>query len=137
MSTQRKTVLVIEDNVDVREALLIALSVEGYDAIGTATRDEALEALNNLRPALILMDHHMPGLSADQFVEYIRNKYERVPVVLMTAGQGALSTAIQLGLKYALEKPFEYRTLLRTVQQLTRRATQIMRSRSQRALAAQ
>jgi DNA-binding response OmpR family regulator len=135
MSTLRKTVLIIEDNLDVRDALAVALTVEGYDAICAESRDEALQALEASRPALILMDHQMPGLGADEFIKQVRARYERIPVVLMTAGHSAPSKAMQLGLKHALQKPFDYRTLLRTVNQLTRRATQIIRSQSQRELA--
>jgi DNA-binding response OmpR family regulator len=137
LSTLRKTVLIIEDNLDVRDALAVALTIEGYNVVAAENRDEALDALDEIQPALILMDHQMPGLSAADFMLLIRERHERVPVVLMTAGHSAPNKAMQLGLKHALQKPFDHRTLLRTVGQLTRRATQIIRANSQRELAVQ
>jgi CheY-like chemotaxis protein len=68
LHTQPKTVLIVEDNRDIRESLAMLLEVVGYR---TETASEGREALNYLRshplPSLILLDLRMPGMGGLQF----------------------------------------------------------------------
>jgi CheY-like chemotaxis protein len=82
------TVLVVDDDDDVREALSSILNDEGYPTTGARDGQEALDTLRSQSlPSLILLDWNMPGMNGPQFmVEVAKDPaLARVPVVLVTA----------------------------------------------------
>lgn len=110
-----KTILVVDDEPDICEALGMALQLEGYVVKAAPDRDEALRVIANENPAMILLDYRMPGLDAKEFVAQLQARKITAPVVLMTAGKDPSATARQLGLQHFLAKPFELDELLRMV----------------------
>ena len=63
MNEPRKRVLVVDDELGVRESVRILLS-EGYEVTTVASGDVALEAIQRERPHLVLLDFYMPGKPA-------------------------------------------------------------------------
>src|SRR4051812_34321145 len=112
-----KTILVVDDEPDICEALQLALGMEGYNVKAALDRDEALNLSHDDDPAVILLDYRMPGLDAAQFVDQLRSQKVSARVILMTAGKDPGQTARQLGLQYHLAKPFELDELLAMVKQ--------------------
>lgn len=109
------TILVVDDEPDICEALGMALQLEGYVVKSALNRDEALGLIERDKPAVILLDYRMPGLDASDFVAQLHAKHVTAPVCLMTAGKDPSVTARQLGLKHFLAKPFELDDLLEMV----------------------
>ena len=108
-----KTVLVVDDEVSIVEALAEILAWEGYDVVTAGDGRQALERLGKATPDVILMDVMMPvmgGVEAARAIE-ADPSIAHVPVVLMTAGP--LPEGVDGSL--AVRKPFELAALLRVL----------------------
>ena len=90
--TERRCVLVVDDDADVRSSFLFLLQSEGYTTLEAANGREALEVLHRHgRPCLILLDLLMPIMDGIEFLTAMRSDEElaRVPVVIISAASTA------------------------------------------------
>jgi CheY-like chemotaxis protein len=113
----RRSVLVVEDDEDIRAAIAEILEGEGYDVVVAANGSEALDELQHMRrPSLILLDLMMPVMNGHEFLARIREtpKWQGVPVLVLTA----VSTEAPPGARGLLRKPFIVEELLDAVQSL-------------------
>lgn len=111
-----KTIVVVDDDGDLREAVLEALQDEGYRTMGYSNGREALEGLRNSSPpALILLDLMMPTMNGWQFRSEQSSdpQLAQIPVVVMTASRQFDPKSID-AVEYVL-KPLSLETLLATV----------------------
>ncbi|MEM7405994.1 MAG: sigma-54 dependent transcriptional regulator [Pseudomonadota bacterium] len=107
-------VLLVEDDDALREALVDALTGDGYDVHATSEGQVALELLEQRDFGLVLSDIRMPGMTGEALLNRISTHHPDVPVVLMTA-HGSISgavTAMQAGAVDYLQKPFGHDDLL-------------------------
>ena len=82
---ERKTVLVVEDDVDVLDQHRTLLQVMGYDVAAAETRRQAVELLENLRPHLAVLDLMLEDLDAGFTLAYeIKKRYPDTPVIMVT-----------------------------------------------------
>jgi CheY-like chemotaxis protein len=108
-------VLIIEDDLDIRDALGQILEEEGY-AVATAANGQ--EALDQLRsgppPRLILLDLMMPVMNGWQFRAEQRQDpaLAAIPVVVISADTNIGDKATQLGVREYFRKPIEITGLL-------------------------
>lgn len=112
------TIMIVEDNQEIREALMEVLDEEGYQSIGVAHGEEALAQLRaGTYPHLILLDLMMPVMDGWQFrAEQQRDPaLARIPVVVLTADGAAEAKARQLGATGHLHKPVHIEQLLATI----------------------
>lgn len=108
------TVLIVEDDLESREALAELLEVEGYRAIRTANGQEALDFLRQgSRPDLIIMDMIMPRVNGFRFRRLQRRDpaLASIPVIITTA----IGRAAGVEANLILQKPIDVKTLLRAV----------------------
>ena len=77
------TILVVDDEPQIRRVLQAALSSSGYDVIEAKNGQEAVEMVIRERPALILMDVNMPGMSGLEACSKIRMSFS-VPIIMVT-----------------------------------------------------
>lgn len=82
-------VAVVDDDASVRRALCRLLRVAGYAAAGFASGEEFLDALAARAPDCVLLDIHMPGLSGLDVQKKLLDSGARLPVVFITASEGA------------------------------------------------
>jgi CheY-like chemotaxis protein len=110
-------VLVVEDDSELAAAICSVLEVEGCATASAETGDSALALLAaGLEPCVVLLDMHMPGMPADQFLRELR-KYPaggRLPVVVLTGLSDPLPA---LAVDRVLRKPFPLETLIGVVDQ--------------------
>ena len=113
------TILVIDDDADIREMMKIVLEADGYQVNVAADGVEALEQLKGgSRPALIILDLMMPGLDGEQFVKQVRTGvFADVPIVVLSGHSAAERKADELN-AICLMKPVEVDELLKTVERL-------------------
>jgi CheY-like chemotaxis protein len=111
----RGTVLLLEDDVDVREAVAGVLEDAGFRVAMASNGREGLEVLaQNTSPCLIVLDLWMPILSGREFLAQLQAEPEKsaLPVVLMTASDSAPPS----GVVECLRKPFGISKLVKTVE---------------------
>jgi CheY-like chemotaxis protein len=116
-----RSILVVDDDVDLRETLGELLSEEGYDARCFENGRTALEYLRaGGDPGLILLDLMMPEMNGWQFrEEQLRDdRLSRIPVVVMTASRSLESTPISAS--EVLLKPIALDELIRAVERNAR-----------------
>ncbi|HEX8655558.1 MAG TPA: response regulator, partial [Allosphingosinicella sp.] len=116
-------ILIVDDEQDIRELVAGVLEDEGYSTRTAAGSAEALAALAERRPSLILLDVWLQGSKLDglQLLEEIKRRDATLPV-LMISGHGNLDTAvaaIRQGAVDFIEKPFEAGHLLHLVARAT------------------
>ncbi|HVF36810.1 MAG TPA: sigma-54 dependent transcriptional regulator [Sphingomicrobium sp.] len=116
-------VLVVDDEADIRELVTGVLEDEGYAVRSAADSNGALEAIDNRRPSLVLLDVWLQGSKLDglQLLEQIKRRDPTLPV-LMISGHGNLDTAvaaIREGAVDFIEKPFKADRLLHLVGRAT------------------
>jgi two-component system, NtrC family, nitrogen regulation response regulator NtrX len=116
-------ILVVDDEQDIRDLVSGVLEDEGYTARTAANSNEALNALADRRPSLVLLDVWLQGSKLDglQILEEIKRRDPTLPV-LMISGHGNLDTAvaaIRQGAIDFIEKPFEAERLLHLVGRAT------------------
>lgn len=118
---EQSTILVIEDDADIREGVRILLEGDGFRVEEAADGFRGLEILSDAAD-LVILDVMMPGISGIKTCEEIR-KRSKVPVLFLTA-KGQESDKL-LGLTVGgddyLVKPFSYAELLARVRALLRR----------------
>jgi CheY-like chemotaxis protein len=86
-----RRILIVEDDRDVREALAEALAEDGTEVVVAVDGLDALARLRSgPRPSVILLDLRLPRLGGEDFLRELRSdpRFERVPVITMTAGSG-------------------------------------------------
>jgi CheY-like chemotaxis protein len=79
-------ILLVEDDADARDAIAELLSEQGFEVLATDEGRKALELMEAWRPALVLLDLHMAGMSGGEFraQQKRRGRLARIPVVIMT-----------------------------------------------------
>ena len=113
-------ILVVDDEVDIRELVAGILSDEGYAVRTASSSEEALGAIRARKPALLILDIWMQGGGMDglELLDMVKELDADLPVI-MISGHGNIETAvsaIKRGAYDFLEKPFKSDRLLLVVQ---------------------
>jgi CheY-like chemotaxis protein len=104
-----RTILVVEDERQMRTLLASILSREGYRVRLAANGAEGLEVLRRDRPDLVLLDLGLPHLSGAAFRAVQRKmapEMAAIPVVVVSGSENAAAEAERLGAVSCLRKPF-------------------------------
>ena len=87
-------ILVVDDEVNIRGALVTLLEKKGYQVRGVGTGEAALEQLESAAADLVLTDLKMPGIGGMEFLRRLKGKWPDTEVVVMTA-YGSIDTAVE------------------------------------------
>jgi DNA-binding response OmpR family regulator len=123
LSSQRRTILLVEDERAITEPLAEALEREGFNAAVAGTAAEAMEAAAG-EPDLVLLDIGLPDGSGLDVCRELR-KGSQVPIIMLTArGSEADRVAgLELGADDYIVKPFSAREVMARVRAVLRRVT--------------
>jgi DNA-binding NtrC family response regulator len=88
------TILVADDEKNIREGLREALMLDGYDVLLAADGKEALGALERGEVDLVISDLKMPRLSGEELLRKVSAEFPTVPVIILT-GHGTIESAVQ------------------------------------------
>ena len=120
-----KRVLLVEDEVEIREMLCFALEREGYDITQAGDAESALDYLDNGLPDIILLDWMLPGMNGPELVSRLRRDEltRDIPIIMLTA-RGAESDKLKgfdTGVDDFITKPFSPKELNARIRALLRR----------------
>ena len=115
----RYDILIVEDEVDIRDIMAGILSDEGYDVREAATSQDALEQVKARLPSLIILDVWLQGSDMDgiALLGHFKERHPDVPIIIVS-GHGTVETAVSAIRKGAYDyivKPFKAAKLLVTV----------------------
>ena len=109
-------ILIVDDELLIRESLADALNESGYETLTAAGGEEALELYEKRNVAAIVTDMYMGGSDGFVLINALRSRGDPVPIIVMSGGQPEL--AKKLGADATLTKPFRPRQLESLLDQL-------------------
>ncbi|MEJ2730793.1 MAG: sigma-54 dependent transcriptional regulator [Deltaproteobacteria bacterium] len=113
------TILIIDDDDQLRKSFHKLLTEEGYTAQGAASGEAGLEIIRRRLPDLVIVDIRLPGMDGLETFEAIHALEPKLPVIIMTA-YGTTETAIEatkMGAFDYILKPFEIPDMLAVIKQ--------------------
>jgi two-component system chemotaxis response regulator CheY len=118
---QDMNILVVDDEEKICELIKIFLesAFPFHSVVAAPNAGQAMQKFANQEFDLIIIDHVMPGKAGIEFVEQLRNsvKYNKLKVILISGylQQEDVLSAIQLGIKHVVVKPFTRQQLVNQV----------------------
>jgi two-component system response regulator PilR (NtrC family) len=109
MAGAREQILVVDDEEDLRQAIVELLTVDGFEVHGVATAEQAYELLSQTAFDVLIADNNLPGKSGLELLEDTLSRYPEIVGIVIT-GFGTIETAVQAIKKGAydyLSKPFK------------------------------
>jgi DNA-binding response OmpR family regulator len=118
-------VLIVEDDPHILLGLEEVLKSDGFEVAVCSRGDQAIDAVRKQRPALIVLDIMLPGLSGYDICKQLRAKKVETPILMLTAKGQELDKVVglDLGADDYVTKPFGVRELLARIHALLRRTT--------------
>lgn len=116
----RSQILLVEDDHDLREALVTTLELAKFRVREADCAEQALERLAEDTVDMVISDVNMPGMSGHELLAEVQRRYPGLPMMLMTAyGQiDQAVSAMQSGATDYLVKPFESQVLVEAVNRI-------------------
>lgn len=112
-------VLVVEDDDDLQNLLRLVLEGAGHAVRRASDGRQALAAVAEAMPAIILLDMNMPVMNGWEFARAFRAAHgHAAPIVVVTAARDARRSAADIAADAWLGKPFDLDDVLRTVDRL-------------------
>ena len=121
MGDSKKSILVIDDNEDIRQLLTLILENAGFSVLTGIDGPDGLLQAKATKPELILLDAMMPGLTGFEVLEKIRkdrdSKINTIPILMLTSRSSVedIDMAIELGATSYVVKPFRPEKLIQKV----------------------
>ena len=113
-------VLVVDDDERLREFVRVNLEMEGYSVREASGAEEALAAIEDTAPELVLLDVVMPGIDGWQMLQRMQERHGQIPVIMFSGkvDEGAAGDAKQRGASGFVGKPFDPQELIERAKQL-------------------
>jgi DNA-binding response OmpR family regulator len=120
-----QTVLVIDDDNNLRDTVGIMLEREGFRPVLAGDGSTGFEQALALQPGLILVDLKMPGLSGVEVCKQLRARGMKTPLIVLSAAGEEMDKVelLDIGADDYMVKPFRVRELLARIRAVLRRAT--------------
>src|ERR1700730_6979091 len=117
------TILVVDDEPQIRRVLRTTLSSNGYEVIEAKSGEEAIDMVVTERPKLVLLDVNMPGMSGLETCSKIRSSFEG-PIIMVTVRNAERDkiAALDAGADDYVVKPFAIGELLARIRAALRRS---------------
>jgi excisionase family DNA binding protein len=113
-------VLVVDDDARLREFMRVNLEMEGYTVREASSADEALAALEDQAPQLVLLDVVMPGVDGWQMLQRMQERHGSIPVIMFSGkvDDESAADAEKRGARAFVGKPFDPQQLIERAKQL-------------------
>lgn len=125
MTIAETSILIVDDEPALREALTYSLSREGYAVSSAATSAEALAKVDRQMPNFIVLDLGLPDADGLELCRKVRSR-SSVPILMLTARQSEVDkiVGLEMGGDDYMTKPFSMRELLARIKAILRRSSQ-------------
>ena len=113
-------VLVVDDDDGLREFVRVHLELDGYDVREAASAEQALAAVDDQAPDLVLLDVVMPGVDGWQMLQEMQERHGSIPVIMFSGkvDEGSAREAEARGARGFVGKPFDPQELIARARQL-------------------
>ena len=120
----RRLILIVDDESDLRTMLSSYLDAEGFDVVEAIDGDQALEQIDSTGPDLVVLDVGLPGMDGFEVLRRVRQVSE-VPVIMLTAHAEEVDRIVGLtvGADDYVTKPFSPREVIARISAVLRRTT--------------
>ena len=124
MSIQKHTILVVEDELHLHEALKLNLELEGYEVSSAFDGHNALNQIQHAHFDLIILDVMLPGMDGYTIIESVRLHHINTPILILSAKNTSANRVqgLKLGADDYLTKPFNLEELLLRVSKLIQKS---------------
>jgi DNA-binding response OmpR family regulator len=111
---QRKTLLIVDDDQDLRGAIAEQLQTEGFETLEAATAGEGVTLAAEAKPDLILLDVDLPDMDGREACRVLRERGVATPVIMLTAADTDDDTVrgLDSGANDYVTKPYKFAVLL-------------------------
>lgn len=122
------TILLVEDEILLREGIQEILEASGYRVIGAADGAEALEWLDQVPVTLVISDLVMPNMDGMEFVQRVRVRFPDLPVIIASGSPGTVMSRLGIdsihisGATASISKPFKSADLVALIKQVLQEA---------------
>ena len=125
MTIAETSILIVDDEPALREALTYSLSREGYAVSSAATSAEAFARMDRQMPNFIVLDLGLPDADGLELCRRVRSR-SSVPILMLTARQSEVDkiVGLEMGGDDYMTKPFSMRELLARIKAILRRSSQ-------------
>jgi len=119
-----ETVLVIDDDCNVRDTIGVMLEQEGFHAVLADDGDVGVQQALSIKPGVILLDLGLPGLSGAEVCQRLRATGIKTPLIVLSASSGETDKVrlLDIGADDYVVKPFGTRELLARIRAVLRRS---------------
>ena len=120
-----QTILIVEDEADLRKGLEINLAREGFKVFQANNGESGISAAIKHNPDLILLDVMMPGMNGIDVCREIRRKGIETPIIMLTARSDEIDRVVglEVGADDYVTKPFSVRELVARIRARLRRSS--------------
>ncbi|MBN8707474.1 MAG: response regulator transcription factor [Bacteroidetes bacterium] len=126
MKTGEKTILIVDDEQDIRDLLVYNMKKEGFNTIAARNGKEGLVLLESEKIDAVVLDLMMPVMDGLEMCKLVRanDKYNEIPILFLTAKDSEIDEvlALELGSDSYLKKPISPRVLISHIKALLRRS---------------
>ena len=117
-TSKSRSILVVDDNSSLREALVAVLENEGYAVFQASNGNSAIDEMHQQPIALLITDLIMPEGEGIETIRHFSQEFPHIPVIAMSGMSEYLPMAKALGAAVILTKPIVYADLLQAVRSL-------------------
>jgi DNA-binding response OmpR family regulator len=117
----KKKILIVDDEVDIVEAIKFTLELEGFESIEAYDGEDGLAKARVAHPGLILLDVNMPNMNGYKVCRLLKfdESYKKLPIFMLTArgSERDILTGEQTGADEYIPKPFDMEQLMVLIKQ--------------------
>jgi DNA-binding response OmpR family regulator len=116
--TKGKTILVVDDDMELCDGLRVVLEKHGHRVIQARDGQQGKQLVYQHHPDLVILDMMMPRMGGYPVLEHFRDKPDAPPIIMITANEGSRHKAYAeyLGVVDYIRKPFAMERLLESVE---------------------